>query len=348
MADLAGAILIGADLSDAELSEAHLQYAHLEAPVPNDEAYDTLADLQRTDLSQAHLRGALLFGANLSNVSLTGADLRGTSLGGANLSGADLEEAVLERALLGEANLTGAVYEPKQNPAPAEIASAKGLDSLKWYHNSAPLVTLRKSLVEAGFDTAARQVTASIRRHDQSPLEYLLFDWTCEWGAKWWRPLGVAGVLSLICTIVYWIGMHFGGRSGIYLIATGQAVTTSKGKERSRKIRIRPPHDIPKPSEQLDLNFAPECEIAAKPKSFKRLLWTELRGLGTAWLFSMMSLFNISFREFTFGSWIRLLQPRDFNLRARGWMRVMSGAQSLLGAGLVVLALLSYFGHPFD
>jgi hypothetical protein len=73
-----------------------------------------------------------------------------------------------------------------------------------------------------------------------------------------------------------------------------------------------------------------------------------MRALGTAFLFSLMSVFNIGFREFNFGRWIRMMQTREFDIGARGWMRTVSGIQSLLGVALVTLALLSYFGHPFE
>jgi len=67
-----------------------------------------------------------------------------------------------------------------------------------------------------------------------------------------------------------------------------------------------------------------------------------LMGLA-AFLFSLISVFDIGF-----GRWIRMLQPRDFDVRAPGWMRTVSGIQSLLGVALVALSILSYFGHPFD
>jgi len=82
----------------------------------------------------------------------------------------------------------------------------------------------------------------------------------------------------------------------------------------------------------------------ARRKKYKR----EFRALRTALLFSMMSVFNIGFNGFNGGLWIRMLQPREFDIRARGWMRIISGVQSLLGVGLLALAVLSYFGHPFE
>ena len=38
----------------------------------------------------------------------------------------------------------------------------------------------------------------------------------------------------------------------------------------------------------------------------------------------------------------------EYDLKARGWLRFVSGLQSLIGLGLLALALLSFFGHPFD
>ena len=61
-----------------------------------------------------------------------------------------------------------------------------------------------------------------------------------------------------------------------------------------------------------------------------------------------MSVFNIGFREFNFSRWIRTLQPREFDIRARDWTRTVSGIQSLLSVAFVALSLLRYFGHPFE
>ena len=79
-----------------------------------------------------------------------------------------------------------------------------------------------------------------------------------------------------------------------------------------------------------------------------RRIRRELHALATAELFSLMTTFNIGFRELNFGRWIRMIQPREFDIGSRGWPRVVSGLQSLLSVGLVALSLLSYFGRPFE
>ena len=77
----------------------------------------------RLDLSNTHLHGVVILGADLSGADLSGADLSGAllgradlsgallggaDLGGATLSGALLSEATLSRAFLREADLGGA------------------------------------------------------------------------------------------------------------------------------------------------------------------------------------------------------------------------------------------------
>jgi hypothetical protein len=138
--------------------------------------------------------------------------------------------------------------------------------------------------------------------------------------------------------------MHWSSQSGLYLAATGQRITTAKAKERVFRIRVHPSR-VPSDADQLEFAFA------SPPKKYFHLdqfLRQEIRALGTAFLFSLMSVFNIGFREFNLGRWIRMMQPREFDIRARGWMRTVSGIQSLLGVALVALSLLSYFGHPFE
>jgi len=169
---------------------------------------------------------------------------------------------------------------------------------------------------------------AAIHRHDQSSFGRIAFDWTCEWGANWLRPLELIALLTMICSAVYSVGLRFGQRSSLYLVR--QRKRNDKRKEMSRRLRFR----RPRPDSLADIRFG--------------AAGMAMRTYRTALLFSIMSVVNIGCREFNFGQWIRMLQPREFDIRARGWMRTVSGIQSLLGLALIALSLLSYFGHPFD
>ena len=64
--------------------------------------------------------------------------------------------------------------------------------------------------------------------------------------------------------------------------------------------------------------------------------------------FSLLSAFQIGFREFNFGTWLTRVQPRNFALEATGWVRTLSGLQPLLSVYLFAMWVLAYFGRPFQ
>ena len=284
-----------------------------------------LANLTGANLALANLTGADLALANLTRADLTGADLTVADLTVANLTGADLTRANLTRA-----DLTGATYEPKENPPPEYIARAKNLGWVRYSSDSKPLTDLRRSLKETGYRAAERQVTAALRRHDATLLETVFFDWTCEFGANAVRPLWICFLVWLVCAPIYWLFLHRGKRSGLYLLASGKEVNTGNDRMRVRRLRYRPPR---------------RCRWY---RYIFRVAAREWHALSTASLFSLMTAFNIGFRELNFGRWIRMLQTREFDIKARGMARVVSGIQSLLSVGLLALSLLSYFARPFE
>jgi hypothetical protein len=70
--------------------------------------------------------------------------------------------------------------------------------------------------------------------------------------------------------------------------------------------------------------------------------------IGWSAYFSLLSAFQVGYREFSVGSWLSRAQPRDFALQATGWVRTVSGIQSLLSVYLLAMWLLTYFGRPFQ
>jgi hypothetical protein len=61
-----------------------------------------------------------------------------------------------------------------------------------------------------------------------------------------------------------------------------------------------------------------------------------------------MGVVNLGVQGLDLGRWIRLMQRREFDLKARGTIRVVAGLQSVLSFALLALAVVSYFGHPFE
>lgn len=56
----------------------------------------------------------------------------------------------------------------------------------------------------------------------------------------------------------------------------------------------------------------------------------------------------VGWRELKVGDRIQRLQAKEYTLHATGWVRTVSGAQSLIGVYLLAMWALTYFGHPFE
>ena len=54
-----------------------------------------------------------------------------------------------------------------------------------------------------------------------------------------------------------------------------------------------------------------------------------------------ISAFSLGWRELNVGTWITRMQPREYMLRATGWVRTVSGIQSLLSVYLLALWVLT-------
>ena len=158
-------------------------------------------------------------------------------------------------------------------------------------------------------------------------FKWIAFDLTCDYGFSPGRPLRIVLWLWLFFSFVYAFFIHRRGRSGIYLVGT----RWSRGKSNMQAIQIRP----------RALRGAKCWKL---PFLWLRREWRVLRA---AMFFSLMSAFNIGFRDINFGRWLRLLTKREYDLKAVGWARTVSGFQSLLSVYLIALWVLSYFGRPF-
>ena len=67
-----------------------------------------------------------------------------------------------------------------------------------------------------------------------------------------------------------------------------------------------------------------------------------------AFYFSALSAFHIGWRDLNVGTWLTRLQFTEFALRGRGWVRFVSGLQSLTSVYLLAMWVLMYFGRPFQ
>lgn len=357
-ADFSDADLHGLDFSEMELTGANFKKANLEGASFREARLDQ-ADLTEANLEEADLQGTSLVKAHLS-ADLTEADLRLANLDGAKLSEGlaftfDSQIGVFKPHTL-SADLQEAIYEPVSNPDVANIAGARNLDLITYRDNTNALTQLRKLLEDGGYRTQARKITYALKRKEAeddwdhcssryrrgtdelAPIAWssdsvlancgsfvfnrVFFDLTCQYGMNPGRALQIWLVAAIVCWLVYVMFIHLPGPSGIYRVQSGP-----EGEEQIKPRRLAP---------------APRWRYPI------RVLEREARVLFWAGFFSLMSAFNIGFREINFGRWLRLLTRTEYDLKARGWARTVAGVQSLISVFLIALWLLTYFGHPFD
>lgn len=344
-ADLSGARLIRAKLSNARLRDADLTCAQLDRAILKgavlDRATLSHALLLRADLTEASLFEAKLEGSNLWHTIFVRADLDGADLTGAKLVQTNLDGARLHRAIL-----KMAVYRPANAPSAGYVAGLRGVEHIRLDQpDYAGLAQLRSALKTAGLNEAEREVTYVIERwrtlfllevrsdsqlYDawariQAALRWLLFDATTAYGRHPEQALWLLLALWVVCTAVHlraFARRAWGGRrpAGVFVTAPAtRVVTTADGFAEAGKAEVR--------------RLAPASVLGR---------------LGWAAYYSLLSTLSIGFREFNFQTWLLRLQREEATYQAVGWVRVASGAQSLVGLYLVAIFLLTYFGRPFE
>jgi uncharacterized protein YjbI with pentapeptide repeats len=320
-ANLQGADLTGADLGQANLSLATLTGANLSRTNLRG-AQLSAANLSGVDLSWAHLNGARLTKADLQGANLFYTDMTKTRLIGANLTKARFESTTLSGAELVGAKMMSATFEPLFPPNVVESAmhTAKDLSTLTFGGSPSGLVSIREGFKKSGLREQERQITYAIRHREASRsswiehgFNFVLFDLTCQYGMSPGRPLRILALLIFVFLVPYGIALQRHSGAGIWMIWSKERVLTSEGTD---------------------------APVRLESKGF-RLLWT-------AFYFSLLSAFNIGWREINVGNWLSRLQSHEYTLRATGWVRSLSGIQSLLSVYLVALWVLTYFGRPFE
>ena len=161
-------------------------------------------------------------------------------------------------------------------------------------------------------------------------LNKVFFDWTCQYGMSPGRPLILGVVLWFLCSFLYFACIHTHGEAGLYRVY-GQSIGDDPSAQR-RVERISP----------LSTKYSPG------PRLLFQFFRRECLLLRTSMFFSLMSAFNIGFRDINFGRWLRLLTRQEFDIKAVGWARVIAGWQSLISVYLIALWVMTYFGRPFD
>jgi len=254
-------------------------------------------------------------------------DLRGSTFGNSDFSRAYIENTNLNRTDFEHADLYRLVYQPSNDPHWRNIIFAYNLDYLDYASDPTPLIRLRQKFRDIGFRSVERQINCSLKRHYPSWYESALFDFTCNYGADYIRPLILWAQLFGIYVLIYFI---------VLLIPTKQ------------------PHVfvIKKHANNIENNSTIRGELSPFVSSNHSGIWSRILSVTKFFLkamgISLLSSTSIGFRDLTIAQWVRRLLPWDIELRFEGIPRVLSGVHSLLSMYLVALSFLSYFTRVFE
>lgn len=357
--DLRGAVLTEANVQQANLNEANMEQANLSGANLNNAllhraylrgAYFYRADLSEIDLSRADLSECEMTEANMSAANLNGANLRKANLYKAKLEKVSLDEADLCGASLKYADLSGSRFEPKPGaPKIMQAAMAIGLASLRYEESAAGLLELREGFKKSGAWEQERAITYAIRHNGMRKLwdkgnifekiesfcGWIFFELPCQYGLSRGRPLMLLVACIILFAFPYSIALRSRtGATGIWVVPLPDRLPAQEGlKPKPTKLTTRPPFR-PLPVEKWK---RPITKIW-------RWLWIPRKAL----YFSFLSAFSIGWRELNVSNWIIRMQKREYTLKAAGWVRFVSGFQSLLSVYLLALWVLIYFGRPFD
>ncbi|MFC1523660.1 pentapeptide repeat-containing protein [Thermodesulfobacteriota bacterium] len=327
---LQGTHLQGANLQKTTLKAAHLEGAHLEGASLQEANLEGAslqgANLQKTTLKAAHLEGAHLEGANLEEANLEGASLEGANLAKVSLQGAELVRTNIKNAIFFKTSLKNTLYEPSSAPHKGFLGGIE-LEGI-WFNKEqhCGLVLLRSAFKDVGLREREREATYFIERGKRkyAPLhekvvKFFFFEMTCGYGFYTWRPLIFVVLSFVFLSFIYMIPIYD---------STGNRLSTIYCVWSDKRIRqdLGPKNSI----------------IASEP-----LKMPNYKALTYAFYFSFLSVFHFGWGDINVGNWIARIQPQEWSFRATGWVRTVSGIQSIVSIYLVALWALSYFGRPF-
>lgn len=325
-ADLSFALIKNSDLTNIQAILANFSNTNLTNSIFNNanltssnftkaKAENTsfsLANMQNTDLTQINLTDAILANANLTQANLYKAILVSTAMNNTNLTHADLKKAI---------------YRPKLGFLPniVSLMTSQNFSTLKFndeVFGSPEFIELRTAYKKSGIRKMDRFITTLIKRYEmrcnfkesffgiiKGTFQYICFYLTCDFGYSPMRPLIILAILTFLFAIPYYfVGKNTRKNCGIF-------VKTNKNNTFKMYIHCR--------------------------RKTSRLLFKSL-------YFSIISSFNIGTDNFRISNWIKNIQFTKYTIQAKGWVRSVSGIQTLLGIYFILLWLVTYFGNPFE
>jgi hypothetical protein len=274
-----------------------------------------LQDLRYADFLAAKLRNATFNGAKLDHANFTDADLRG----------ADFVVAEINDSYFGRANVAGLRFEPEPGtlPSPIAIRSAQNLEQITFEHNPDGLLDLREQFRKAGRRDLERRLTYAIE-HRRTRIAFESGSWVegtfrivawevpTSYDLHPERALVIALVLATLFALPYFVALSPRYRPRVWCV------------------EVENPHT----------SDAKKCYTPYNTRGWRRLR-------RAAYICISASL-ELGWGQFTFASWFSRLQFTDYLIEYEGWVRFLTGLQSLLTAYLFAMWFLTYFGRLFQ
>ncbi len=210
--------------------------------------------------------------------------------------------------------MAGVKYDPKPGALPNVLllAQAKGLWGMT-FESPFPMIELREAFKQAGLRQQEREITYAIERmrtRRANPIE--------------------GGLRYILFEVTSDYGLSYGRPLliilGLILAFAFPYMAAIRRPGRGKVVRVDP-----------------EAENVTTT-----VVGSAGKAVGMGIYFSLLSAFHLGWRDLNVGNWIIRLQPREFFLRGEGWVRTVSGIQSLISVFLVALWVLTYFGRPFE
>lgn len=340
--DFSNAILVGADFSDstlykcnfsnAKLSDANFSNANMLRSVLNESVashrflinnnswnWEPPGTVLEPEAYAANFTGANLYGATIKNADFSGANLKKVRLLNANIAESDFSFA----------NLDGTIFEPLNLPDMYSMIFARNLSKLTFIVSPQALSKMRGHFKSSGLRKQQRKITYAIKHSQiinslnegsrinkaEAIANWIFFDVTSKWGMSPARPFWVILIFILFFSLFYVASILSETKTdGIWKVWIADRVRTDLGN-RNPKLLLK--YDFPKAA---------------------------LYGM----YFSILSAFHVGWRDLNIGSWIARMQPKEYTLKSSGWVRFLSGFQSLISVYLFALMVLCYFSDPFD
>ena len=358
--DLSHSNLQNADLTNSVIKETNLSETHF-----ND------AILENVTFVSSHMPSADFSNANLKRTSFKHTGLTGSNMTGANLEGSDFGLSNFAGVNLQNANLTGVIYELpfKQLPDIGGIAQAKNLEKMTYKDLPISLVELRTEFRKNGLREQERDVTYVIMRNNRQKLAqgnsfnkfesfflYVFFELPAQYGRLPGRPLKVLFVILIGLVPFYAYAMTHCHKQGNRITASCPDEDENFYNEWGlggakingfMEITVTPKFFFPRTRifiEKFPFNSIKILEFL-RATIEKEFSWFTL--LSGALYISILSAFRLGWRDLNVGTWISRIQPREYTLRAHGWIKFVSGIQSVVSAYLLALSVVTYFTRPF-